>query len=85
MKAYKIELLVVDFDGLGEVNIKSEIETARYPNDCINPQVKTIEGRDIGQWHDNHPLNKRATADDEYRRLFLPNGGSEPRARTEEK
>ena len=73
MKAYKIELLIVDIDGIGEESIKAEVENARYPNDCVNPQVKSIECRDIGQWHDDHPLNKRATADAEYQRLFLPN------------
>lgn len=73
MNAYKIELLIVDIEGIGEESIKTEIENARYPNDCVNPQVKSVERRDIGEWHDDHPLNKRDTADTEYRRLFMPN------------
>lgn len=70
MKAYKIELLVIDHDGLGEDEIIAEIENVRYPNDCISPLVKSIEVRDIGPWRDDHPLNKRDTVDEEYRRLF---------------
>ena len=73
MKAYRLELLIVDFDGIGEDAIKVEVENARYPNDCVTPQVKSVECRDIGQWHDDHPINKRDTADAEYQRLFMPN------------
>lgn len=72
MKAYKVELLIIDFDNVGD-DLKMYLEEARYPNRCISPQVKKIEVRDIGEWDDDHPLNKRATADAEYNRLF--NGG----------
>lgn len=70
MKAFKLEILVIDFDNLGEQRIKETIENTNYPNDCICPKVKSIEGREIGEWNDNHPLNKRATAQAEYQRLF---------------
>ena len=70
MKAYKIEILVIDFDGLSEEGILREIENARYANDCITPQVKEITCRDIGQWTDDHPLNKQVTSEEEYRRIF---------------
>jgi len=70
MKAYKIELLVIDFDELGEELIRQEIENVRYPNDCLTPQVKKISCRDIGEWDDNHPLNKRTTADQTYKNIF---------------
>jgi hypothetical protein len=70
MKAYKIELLVVDFDELGKDGIIREIENANYPNDCLSPRVKSVTERDIGAWHDDHPLNKFATMDNAYKEIF---------------
>ena len=70
---YKVELMVMDFDGLGADGIKEEIENTRYANHCINPEVMACEERDIGEWSDEHPLNQRDKADAEYRRLFSPN------------
>ena len=67
---YKVELMVLDFDGIGADGIKQEIEYARYSNRCISPKVKGCESRDIGKWDDSHPLNHRDTADAEYRKLF---------------
>jgi hypothetical protein len=72
MRAYKIEMLVIDFDQLGERAIIETIETTRYPNHCISPSVRAIECRDIGLWDDNHPLNNKNKADAEYARLFAP-------------
>lgn len=70
MKAFKIELFVIDFDNLGADGIRDEIENTPYGNDCIHPIVKKIEGVDIGEWSDNHPLNHRKSSEEEYRRLF---------------
>lgn len=70
MKVYKVEVMIIDFDRLGPDDIKSAIENTRYANHCISPQVKSIAERDIGEWDDNHPLNRRDTCDAEYRRLF---------------
>lgn len=70
MKVYKIEVMVIDFDELGEDGIVAEMENVRYPNYCISPVVKSVQSRDIGDWDDDHPLNKEATADAEYKRLF---------------
>ena len=68
-KVYKIELMVIDFDFIGEDQIKSTIENANYPNDCISPEVKTIESKDI-EWSDDHPLNIRSTSNQAYIDLF---------------
>jgi hypothetical protein len=76
VKAYKVELLVIDFDHIGGEEICSVIEEARYPNRCIMPSVKRIEERDIGDWTDGHPLNRAETSVAEYARLF---GASRPR------
>jgi hypothetical protein len=70
MKAYKVELLIVNHDGLSEREIKIQLENVNYPNDCISPSVMKIEGKDIGEWHDDHPLNKNKTMEKEYNKLF---------------
>jgi hypothetical protein len=70
MKAYKVELLIVDFDEVGPKGIAQELENARYGNRCMSPQVMAVEGADIGEWSDEHPLNRRSAAAEEYKRLF---------------
>jgi len=70
MKIYKIELKVIDFDEIGEDCIKQELEGTKYSNHCISPVVVQMESRDIGEWHDDHPLNKRDSEGAEYQRLF---------------
>jgi hypothetical protein len=58
MKAYKIELIIVDHDEIGDrEEIIGPIENANYPNDCINPHVLSFREADIGEWYDDHPLN----------------------------
>ena len=70
MKAYKVEILVVDHDELGGEEIKEVLENTRYPNHCVAPTVMSIVEKDIGEWEDNHPLNKLDTMLVEYKRLF---------------
>lgn len=70
MKVYKLEIYVPDFDNLGAEEIKAVIENQKYPNYCINPEVIVIEERDIGEWSDDSPLNKKATFEQEYTKLF---------------
>ncbi len=69
MDVFKVELLVIDTDGLGEEGMKVEIENVRYPNHCLSPRVMNVEGREI-EWTDAHPLNQRDTQEAEYNRLF---------------
>ena len=69
MNVMKLEVIVLDMDGLGADGVKEAIENARYPNHCISPEVKEIDVRDIGEWSDDHPLNRTDTADAELRRL----------------
>lgn len=70
MKAYKVELLIVDHDRLGADKIKSVIENQRYPNHCISPNVMDIKEEDIGEWEDSHPLNLFDKMKDEFDRMF---------------
>ena len=58
MKIYKVELYVIDHDGLGDEEIASVLENTKYPNRCISPDVANVESKDIGEWWDGHPLNR---------------------------
>ena len=44
-KVHRIALLVVDHDNLGAKDAASEIENARFPNDCLHPTVLSVETR----------------------------------------
>lgn len=65
MKVFKVEMYVVDFEGMGEEEIKRVIEDGKY----IYPNVVHMESREVN-WSDDHPLNKKSTCDAEYKRLF---------------
>lgn len=70
MKIYKVTLSILDFDELGEDEIQSTIENIKYPNWCISPKVMSCEGKEIGEWSDDHVLNISATHKEEFNRLF---------------
>lgn len=70
MKAYEITLRIIDLDGIGPDEIKAVLENVKYPNHCIHPKVAGSREADIGEWDDDHPLNKNSTADAEWARLF---------------
>lgn len=69
MKAYKLEVLILDFDGLGEQGVVDALEGGRFSNRCISPDVRKIESREV-EWHDDHPLNKTGTTARAYQELF---------------
>jgi hypothetical protein len=73
MKVYKVTLCIVDHDEIDGDGIKDVIENVKYPNRCISPDVMKIESRDIGEWSDDHPLNKLDKFEAEYERLFGSN------------
>jgi hypothetical protein len=60
MRAYKVELLIIDFDNVGD-EIKDVIENQKFPNYCIHPEVIGMKSVDIGDWDDDHPLNLNPT------------------------
>jgi hypothetical protein len=70
MKVYKLEVFVIDHEGVGGEEIASTLENTRYPNWCISPTVRCVQEADIGEWRDDHPLNRKDTMDAEYERLF---------------
>lgn len=61
MNAYRLEVVIIDHDGIGLSSAIGRLENAHYGNDCFDPRV--VEGRayDIGEWSDDHPLNKHGT------------------------
>jgi hypothetical protein len=70
MQIHKIVLTIIDFDEIGAESCREVLENTKYPNRCISPKVHGIETREIGQWHDEHPLNHEETAAAEITRLF---------------
>ena len=70
MKAYKITLLFLDFDEVGPQEAKALIENARLPNHIHPGMVMETQEADIGEWSDDHPLNKRATMASAFAELF---------------
>jgi hypothetical protein len=69
MKVYKVEVMVLDFDEVGEDGVKSLLENTKYPNWAIHPVVRKIDTREI-EWSDDHPLNKWDTEKEAYKELF---------------
>lgn len=65
-KAYKVELFVLDTEGIPQEEIISMLERTRY----LYPSVVSIEGRELGEWKDDHPLNKPDTFQQTYNSLF---------------
>jgi hypothetical protein len=63
-------LLFVDHDNVGMAGAKQLIEDARLPNRIDPGAVISIEERDIGEWHDGHPLNFRDKQATEVARIF---------------
>jgi hypothetical protein len=70
MNIVKLEVLVLDMDGIGEDAIKSTIENTKYPNYCISPIVRTMVTKEVGEWYDDHPLNKKDSFDAEVVKIF---------------
>jgi hypothetical protein len=54
MNAYKIELLVVDHENCGRDDIACILSNVKY----IHPTVLSVKEANIGEWSDNHLLNK---------------------------
>lgn len=61
MRAYIVTMTIIDIDDIGPEEAQIVVENTRYPNRCINPDVREIRTFDVGEWGDDHPLNKRGT------------------------
>ena len=61
MKAYVMQVVVIDHNNTGPEGIKDVLANTHYPNHCISPEVVGVEEHDIGEWDDSHPLNQKGT------------------------
>lgn len=68
MKAYKIELLVIDFENVGKMQCIEYLSEQKY----LDVQIVDTQSADIGEWNDDHPLNSgdHKTWSREYNKLF---------------
>ena len=54
MKAFKLEILIVDHEGFGQDDIINAVANLRH----YYPSVLSVKGAEVGEWSDDHPLNK---------------------------
>ena len=48
----------MDFDELGEDEIRALLENTRYPNHALEMmKVVNVQSKELGEWEDDHPLN----------------------------
>lgn len=77
MKVYKLEVLIIDADVDTIEEAESIIDNTRYPNH-VNVTAITCREAEIGEWHDEHPLNYSDKTEKEMNRLF-PNKDTKDR------
>ena len=77
MKAYKVELLVLDHEYVGEDGIVFYLENVKY----LYPSVMSIQSKDIGEWDNDHPLNQRDQCRQFYEELFKEENDQQNRNR----
>lgn len=66
VRAYLIEILVLDFENTAPAVLKEKIENARQ----ALPSILSMKMRELSPWSDDHPLNRLETRDEELKRLF---------------
>lgn len=65
-KVYKVELMVIDFEGFSEEQISTSLDYAL--RDMV-AGVIGIKGREV-DWDDSHPLNRWDTQKAAFKELF---------------
>lgn len=73
VRVYRMDVVVVDHDQLGPDGARQALENARFPNDCMSPEVIALEEREV-EWCDDHPLNQRDGRRAAVDALFAPAG-----------
>jgi hypothetical protein len=70
MKAYKVELLIIDDGDLGADAIKSVIQTTRFASN-VKARVMSVGERELGNIDQNHPLRVPTTEQREFEQTFI--------------
>ena len=68
MKAYKMEVYVVDFEDYGPDSYVTELEQMDVGNALI--QVRECQTAEIGEFDDDHPFNSHETPIGKLRKYF---------------
>lgn len=68
MKAHKITIIAIDHEDYGIEDIKIDLEQSRYHS----LSVISTETADIGEWSDEHLLNRRDCTEEEALSFFAP-------------
>ena len=68
MKAHRVTLLIVDPNNpdTTEEEYRNLLENCRH----VYPTILDFQSAEIGEWDDDHPLNRLATLPAEVARLF---------------
>lgn len=66
MNIFKVVLMVTDFDGLGENNLRTILENNRN----LAGAVHSVEMRTV-EWSDSHPLNHGMQWQDHFAAMFM--------------
>jgi len=65
MKAYKVELIIIDYEEIGP-DITWELENLEY----ARADIISVQEADIGEWSDDHPLNLGSTTNEDKLKYF---------------
>lgn len=65
-KMHRIVLFVIDHEDIGQNEVKMLIEDNRY----ISPNIKDIRTAEIGEWDDDHKLNKTKATIQDFENYF---------------
>lgn len=71
MRVYKMEVMVIDTEGLGVGEIKSLIEDNSCDGLVVSPVVRSLEVREIADMPGNHPHEIQKYVDSVWQGLFL--------------
>ena len=63
---HKLEVYVIDFENSGLDDVRVSLEQNRY----FSVNVMSADTADIGEWDDDHVLNKTSTGIETYRSYF---------------
>lgn len=67
MKAYKLEVLVLDFEESGDDEVIGLIENNKY----LTVDIITLKSKQVDDWDDDHPLNSTETQKEAFEKMFI--------------